>query len=106
LKKAGLTGAEFPDATSERLKNMVSGSCAFLKFDAQKQFYECTVYPHRPALCRLYPFHLEKISSVRFVLKLLPCKGINRRLGAIIDERFLIDNVLGLLLDLRAKSAR
>jgi Fe-S-cluster containining protein len=97
LKKAGLTRAEFLDATNGRLKSMVSGSCVFLKFDSQKQFYECTVYPYRPALCRLYPFHIEKTSSDRFVLKLLPCKGINRRLGAVIDERFLIDNVLGLL---------
>jgi Fe-S-cluster containining protein len=70
-----------------------------LKFNSQKQFHECKVYPHRPALCRLYPFCVEKTSSDGFVLKLLPCKGVNRRLGAIIDERFLIDNVLGLLLD-------
>ena len=104
LKKAGLTRAEFLDATNRRLKSMVSGSCVFLKSDSQKQFYECTVYPYRPALCRLYPFHIEKTSSDRFVLKLLPCKGVNR-LGAIIDERFLIDNVLGLLLDLRTKRA-
>jgi Fe-S-cluster containining protein len=102
LKKVGLTRAEFPDATSGRPRNMVSGSCVFLQFDSQKQLYECTVYPYRPALCRLYPFHIEKTSSDRFVLKLLPCKGINRRLGAIIDERFLIDNVLDLLLDAHA----
>jgi len=102
LKKAGLTRAEFLDAINGRLKSMFSGSCVFLKFDSQKQFYECMVYPCRPVLCRLYPFHIEKTSSDRFVLKLLPCKGISRRLGAIIDERFLIDNVLGLLLDLRA----
>jgi Fe-S-cluster containining protein len=102
LKKAGLTRAEFLDATNGRLRSTVSGSCVFLKFDSQERFYGCTVYPHRPALCRLYPFHIEKSGSDRFVLKLLPCKGINRRLGAIIDEHFLVDNVLGLLLDLRA----
>lgn len=98
LKKAGLSTAEFLDATNECLKNTVSGSCVLLKFDSQKQLYECTVYPYRPALCRLYPFDIEKAGSDRFVLKLLPCNGITRRHGAIIDERFLIDNVLGLLL--------
>jgi Fe-S-cluster containining protein len=97
LKKAGLTKAEFLDATNECLRNTISGSCILLKFDSQKQIYECTVYRNRPAPCRFYPFHIEKTSSDRFVLKLLPCKGINRRLGAIIDERFLIDNVLALL---------
>jgi Fe-S-cluster containining protein len=102
LEKAGLTRAEFLDPVNGRLKSTVSGSCVFLKFDSQKQLYECTVYPYRPAMCRLYPFHIEKTSSDKLVLKLLPCKGINRHLGAIIDERFLIDNVLGILHDLRA----
>jgi Fe-S-cluster containining protein len=102
LKKAGLTRAEFLEAANGRLRSTVSGSCVLLKFDSQKRFYECTVYPYRPALCRLYPFHVEKTSSDTLVLKLLPCRGINRRVGAIIDERFLIGNVLALLLDARA----
>jgi Fe-S-cluster containining protein len=101
LEKGGFTEAAFLDETSGRVKSMVSGSCVFLRFDSRKQFYECAVYPYRPALCRLYPFYVEKTSSDRFVLKLLPCKGISRRVGTIIDERFLIDNVLGLLLDAR-----
>jgi Fe-S-cluster containining protein len=74
-----------------------------LKFDSQKQIYECKVYPHRPALCRLFPFQVEKSGSDSFDLKLLPCKGINRRVGAVIDERFLVDNVLGLLRDICPK---
>jgi Fe-S-cluster containining protein len=97
LREAGLTRAEFLDATNSIMKNTVSGSCVLLKFDSKKRFYECTVYTNRPALCRLYPFHVEKISSDEFVLKLLPCRGINRRSGTVIDELFLIDNVLGLL---------
>jgi Fe-S-cluster containining protein len=103
LRKAGLTGDEFLDAANGCLKNTVSGSCVLLKFNSEEQFYECKAYHHRPALCRLYPFHVEKTGSDRFVLKLLPCKGINRRLGAIIDERFLIDYVLGLLFDARSE---
>jgi Fe-S-cluster containining protein len=99
LGKAGLTEAEFLDAANGCLKNTVSGTCVLLKFDPQERSYECKAYNHRPARCRLYPFHVEKTSSDRLVLKLLPCKGINRRVGAIVDERFLIDNVLGLLLD-------
>jgi Fe-S-cluster containining protein len=97
LKKAGLSTAKFLDAIHECLKNTSSGSCIFLKFDSQKQSYECTVYPYRPTLCKLYPFHIEKADSGRLVLKLLPCTGINRCHGAIIDERFLTDNVLGLI---------
>jgi Fe-S-cluster containining protein len=106
LKKAGLTRTEFLDATSGRLKSSVSGSCVFLKSNSRKQFYECTIYAYRPALCRFYPFHIEKASSDRIVLKLLPCKGISRRLGAVIDERFLIDNVLVLLSDADTHSKR
>jgi Fe-S-cluster containining protein len=99
IRKTGLTKAKFLDSAKGSLKNTATGSCVFLKFDSQKQLYECTVYAYRPSLCRLYPFHVGKASSDTFVLKLLPCKGINRRIGAIIDERFLINNVLGLLLD-------
>jgi Fe-S-cluster containining protein len=100
LEKGGLTRTEFLDANSGRIKSLVSGSCVFLRFHSQEQFYECMVYPHRPALCRIYPLHVEKTGADRFVLKLLPCKGISRRRGAIIDERFLIENVRGLLFDL------
>jgi len=103
LKKTGLTTAKFLDTANGRIKSTVSGSCVFLKPDSQKQFYECTAYPYRPTLCRLYPFQIEKTSLHRFILTLLPCKGINRHLGAIIDERFLIDNVLDLLLELCAR---
>jgi Fe-S-cluster containining protein len=103
LKKSGLTRAEFLDATNGCLKSVGSGSCVFLEFDSRKQFYECTVYRYRPSLCRLYPFHIEKTSSDRFLLKLLPCKGLNRHVGAIIDKRFLINNMLGLLLDLHVQ---
>ncbi len=99
LRKAGLTRSEFLNATNGRLESTVSGSCMFLKFDSQKRCYECMVYYRRPVLCRIYPFHIEKISSDTFALELLSCKGINRRFGAIIDERFLIDNVLGLMPD-------
>jgi Fe-S-cluster containining protein len=101
LKKADLTTDEFLDTTNKCLKKTGSGSCTLLRLDPQKQFYECTVYSFRPLLCRLYPFHVEKTSPNRFLLKLLPCKGINRSLGAIIDERFLVDNVLGLFLGAR-----
>jgi Fe-S-cluster containining protein len=103
LRETGLTRAEFLDATNRTMKNTVSGSCVLLKFDSKKRFFECAVYPNRPALCRLYPFHVEKISSDGFVLKLLPCRGINRRFGTIIDERFLIGNLLGLLLHARSE---
>jgi Fe-S-cluster containining protein len=103
LKKAGLSEPEFLETTSRCLRNTVSGSCKFLRFDPQKQLYECTIYPYRPTLCRLYPFDIRKTRSDRFALELLPCKGINRQLGAVIDEHFIIDEVLGSLLDVQSQ---
>jgi len=99
LKKVGHSGTEFLDA-HRRLKSTVNGSCAFLRFDAEKRVYECAVYDYRPALCRLYPFHFEKASPHRFMLKIMPCLGISNHDGELIDEKFIFSFLLGALKDI------
>jgi len=100
LKKAGRCEAEFLNGAHGSLKNKVDGSCVFLQLNKERHFFECSVYDSRPALCRLYPFHFEKISPSSFVLKILPCRGINRRHGELIDEKFILTHLLDALHDL------
>lgn len=100
LKKAGYCQNEFLEAPHNRLKSAADGSCIYLKFEAEKQAYGCSVYDHIPALCRLYPFHFEKPSLDWFVLKLMPCLGINRRGGVLFDEEFIVANLLDALTEL------
>jgi Fe-S-cluster containining protein len=94
LKKTGCFETDFLDASNSRLKSTTNGSCIYLKIDAEKQIYECAVYNHRPALCRLYPFHFEETNANDFVLQIMPCMGLNPRYGEIINERFIIDTLL------------
>ena len=94
LQRAGLADDEFVDKANKCMQNTASGACVLLEFDSEKQSYTCKVYRYRPTMCRLYPFHVEKASSNRFVIRLLPCKGVSHHVGAVIDERFLTDNVL------------
>jgi len=99
LKKAGYKEVEFLDDAHGSLKNKADGSCVFLQIDKERHFCECSVYDSRPVLCRLYPFHFEKISSNSFMLKILPCRGINRRYGELIDEKFILTHLCDALHD-------
>jgi len=100
LKKAGYKEVEFLDGAHGNLKNKADGSCVFLQFDKERHFFECSVYDSRPVLCKLYPFHFEKINPSSLILKILPCRGINRRYGELVDERFIITHLLDALHDL------
>jgi len=100
LKKAGHKEAEFLDGAHGSLKNRADGSCVFLQLDKERHFCKCSVYDSQPVLCMLYPFHFEKISPCSFMLKILPCRGINRRYGELVDERFVIAHLLDALQDL------
>jgi Fe-S-cluster containining protein len=100
LKKAGYRETGLLEATHNRLKSAANGSCIYLKFDTEKQAYQCAVYDHRPALCKLYPLHFKKISPDCFDLKLMPCLGINRRFGELFDEKFILANLLDALKEL------
>jgi Fe-S-cluster containining protein len=97
LKKTGHCETGFLDVNNSRLKSTANGSCVCLKFDAEKQTYECVVYNHRPTLCRLYPFHFEKTNTNDFILQIIPCMGLNRRYGEIINETFIIGKLLDAL---------
>jgi len=101
LEKAGFKEVEFLDDVHGSLKNKADGSCVFLQLNKERHFYECSVYDSRPALCRLYPFHFEKISPNSSMLKILPCRGINWRYGELVDERFIITHLLDALHYLR-----
>jgi len=100
LKKAGYKEAEFLDSACGSLKNKADGSCVFLQLDKERHFYKCAVYDSRPVLCRLYPFHFEKISTCSLMLKILLCRGINRRHGELVDENFVLTYLLDALHDL------
>jgi Fe-S-cluster containining protein len=83
------------------LKNNEDGSCIFLKFDPEKDRYECLIYDFRPALCRLYPFDFERISPGSVVLKLIPCcRGLNNPNAELVDEEFITNHLLDALLEL------
>ena len=99
LKKAGYKEAEFLDDAHGNLRSKADGSCVFLQVDKERHFFECSVYDSRPALCRLYPFHFEKINPNSFMLKILPCRGLNRRYGELVDEKFIITHLLDALHD-------
>jgi len=111
IKQAGYGAKDFlePVLNSEfkslptmrgSLKNKEDGSCVFLKFDAEKNCYECSIYDFRPVLCRLYPFGFERISLDSVVLKLIPCcRGLNNPNGELVDEKFITNNLLDALLE-------
>jgi len=84
---------EFLDKRYYSLRSRADGSCIFLQHSKEKNIYECLIYDSRPILCRLYPFHFEQIHSDSFLLKLMPCLGINRRCGELVDTKFIITHV-------------
>jgi len=82
------------------LKNREDGSCIFLKFDAEKNRYECFIYDFRPVLCRLYPFDFDRVGSNIIVLKFIPCcRGLNNPDGKLVDEKFIANHLLAPLLE-------
>ena len=54
--------------------------CIFLKGT------DCQIYPHRPLLCRFYPFWLKKLGAESFEFKVSKeCPGVG--LGKVIEEK-------------------
>ena len=89
------------DSSSEflgSLKSKRDGSCIFLKANPrtnEEKGYECSIYSHRPTLCRLYPFEFHKTDSQAIIVGLIPCcLGLNTPEGEIIDEKFITDILL------------
>jgi Fe-S-cluster containining protein len=55
------------------------GKCIFLKGA------DCSIYPHRPLLCRFYPFWLKQHGTDSFEFKVSnECPGVG--LGKVIEE--------------------
>jgi len=82
------------------LRNREDGACIFLKFDAEQNRYECSIYDLRPVLCRLYPFDFGRVGSNIIVLKFIPCcRGLNNPDGKLVDERFIANHLLDPLLE-------
>ena len=99
IEQAGYRAEESADGN--RLKNKEDGSCIFLNFNQKKGIYECLIYDFRPALCRLYPFSLEKKSPNSFLLKLIPCcNGLNNPDGEQVKEKFIIDHLFDSVLEI------
>jgi len=85
------------------LKTRADGSCVFLKFDAEQNCFQCGIYDHRPALCRLYPFSFESLGSNCVALKFIPCcMGLNNPEGEPLDENFVSFRLLEPLLEAMA----
>jgi len=111
IKQAGYDAKDFLEPASNSkfkslltmhgsLKNKEDGSCVFLKFDAEKDRYECLIYDFRPVLCRLYPFGFERISSNSIMLKLIPCcRGLNNPDGELVDKGFITNHLLDAMLE-------
>ena len=80
---------ELPKVTQRVMRSREDGSCLFLKNGREQGTHECSIYDHRPALCRLYPFYSEMVNSSSFLLKVIPCcKGLNDPDAEVVDERF------------------
>lgn len=82
------------------LESKEDDSCIFLRFDAENNVYECSVYDFRPTLCSLYPFHAERSSLNSYTLELIPCNGLNTKDGELVNENFITNHLLNALLDL------
>lgn len=83
------------------LKNKEDGSCIFLKFDAKENRHVCSIYDFRPALCRLYPFDFDWVSSNTIVLTFIPCcRGLNLPEGKLVNEEFIVNYLSSPILEL------
>ena len=47
--------------------------------------------------CAGFIHHFEKTNANDFILHILPCMGLNRRYGEIINETFIIGKLLDAL---------
>jgi Fe-S-cluster containining protein len=100
IRRGGYSVEEFLESASNSLKSGEDGSCIFLKFAAEKNVYTCKIYDFRPALCRLYPFELDRKSPYAFTLKLIPCcMGLNNPNGETVDKEFIARYLLDAALE-------
>jgi Fe-S-cluster containining protein len=104
MESAGYKISEFAEDSKRKygnhslmtsaMKNRKDGSCIFLRTDEKRNAYECSIYDIRPILCRLYPFEIKRIDIGSFLLKILPCNGLNDAEGELVDKGFLVKHLL------------
>jgi Fe-S-cluster containining protein len=64
-----------------------NGECIlFLRQGREKGV--CSEYELRPDVCRTYPIQLVR-KDARLKVSLLPCMGLSRNRGRVINERFI-----------------
>jgi Fe-S-cluster containining protein len=81
----------FLDEHHMTLRNREDGSCVFLSSDSRNTKHRCDIYDLRPTLCRLYPFHFQKLNEEKYELNLIMCcNGLNPDDGVPIDTSFII----------------
>jgi Fe-S-cluster containining protein len=76
------------------MKNRKDGSCIFLRTDKKRNACKCSIYKIRPILCRLFPFEIKRIDVNSFLLKILPCNGLNDTDGELVNKRFIVKHLL------------
>jgi Fe-S-cluster containining protein len=76
------------------MKNRKDGSCIFLRTDEKGNAYECSIYEIRPILCRLFPFEIKRVDIGSFLLKILPCNGLNDADGELVNKRLIVKHLL------------
>jgi len=73
------------------LSSRPNGQCILLSKRSQNR-YGCLAYELRPDRCRSYPFRLIRRGS-RLELFVLPCRGLNRTRGRLVDEEFVREHL-------------
>ena len=69
------------------LTSKSSGECVLFT-EKNKRKGLCSNYCDRPNVCRIYPFEFV-MEGKTLTVRVLPCLGLNRRKGRLIDEEFV-----------------
>jgi Fe-S-cluster containining protein len=89
------SGRKYGDySTISEMRNRKDGSCIFLRTDEKRNTYKCSIYENRPIICRLFPFYIKRIDIGSFMLKILPCNGLNDLDGELVNKRFVAKHLL------------
>ena len=63
-----------------------NGECVF--FQRRGDGGVCSVYAHRPDVCRTYPFRLVREGN-SLIVSLLPCVGLNTKEGRLLNGKLI-----------------
>lgn len=63
-----------------------NGECIF--FQRRGDGGVCSVYNHRPDVCRTYPFRLVREGN-SLIVSLLPCVGLNTKEGRLLNGKLI-----------------